>query len=129
MADDRAVIRYLGVYDADATLWGEVSYWVGARLGRRHCALCDITHGALREKGEWQACRSDLGPAFDTVHRDELPDGLDPAVGGALPHVLAETTDGWVRLLGPEQLEACAGDPAALVAATEQAAAAADLRT
>ncbi|GDX28913.1 hypothetical protein LBMAG13_13430 [Actinomycetes bacterium] len=29
--------QLIGVYDADATLWGEISYWVGARLGVRHC--------------------------------------------------------------------------------------------
>ena len=39
-----AVRELIGVYDADATLWGEVSYWVGARLGQRHCSLCDIMH-------------------------------------------------------------------------------------
>ena len=38
--------RLVGVYDADGTPWGEVAYWVGARLGRRHCSLCEITHGA-----------------------------------------------------------------------------------
>ncbi len=40
----KRVTTLFGVYDADATLWGEMSYWVGARLGVRHCGLCDITH-------------------------------------------------------------------------------------
>ena len=28
---------------------GELTYWVGARLGRRHCSLCEITHA--RDRG------------------------------------------------------------------------------
>jgi hypothetical protein len=54
MSDDRLarrpVRRLVGVYDADGTLRGEVGYWVGARLGRAHCALCDITHSPIRER-------------------------------------------------------------------------------
>jgi hypothetical protein len=48
--------EYIGVYDADATLWGELSYWVGARLGVRHCALCEVTHGLVRRNAEWGSC-------------------------------------------------------------------------
>ena len=48
------------MYDADHTLIGEVSYWVGARLGRRHCALCDITHGLFTPKRDWTECRASL---------------------------------------------------------------------
>ncbi len=44
----RHVVRLIGVYDADGTLRGELGYWVGARLGRRHCSLCDITHALRR---------------------------------------------------------------------------------
>jgi hypothetical protein len=32
----------IGVYAADGTVTGELAYFVGARLGRAHCALCDI---------------------------------------------------------------------------------------
>ena len=63
------IVRLVGVYDADATFRGELSYWVGARLGRRHCALCDITHGTVRERPEWAACRTGLPIPFDTFHR------------------------------------------------------------
>ena len=42
------IVRLIGVYDANGTLSGELAYWIGARLGRRHCSLCDITHGSVR---------------------------------------------------------------------------------
>lgn len=42
------VVEVVGVYDADHTLAGEVAYVVGKLLGRRHCALCDVTHPLAR---------------------------------------------------------------------------------
>ncbi len=56
----RTIRRLVGVYHADGTLLGEVSYFVGARLGRAHCSLCDITHGLVRERPEWRAACSIL---------------------------------------------------------------------
>ncbi len=112
--------RLVGVYDADGTLRGELTYWVGARLGQAHCALCDITHGTFRERADWQACRAGLAVPFDTVHRDELPPSL-AGFGAAFPYVAAETEHGPVLLLDAEAIEACAGDAEALVAAVGHA--------
>ena len=42
------VRELIGVYDADGTLLGEARYWIGARLGQTHRALCDID-GAHRK--------------------------------------------------------------------------------
>jgi len=109
------VERLVGIYDADGTVLGELRYWLGARVGRAHCALCDITHGLVREREDWRACRDELPVPFDTVHRDEVPD--DVAV------VVERLPAGCEELLGPDDLEACAGDPAALVAAVRRAVA------
>ena len=62
------IVGLTGVYDADGSLAGELSYWIGARLGRRHCALCDITHGLVREKPEWKDVLDRLPVEFDAVH-------------------------------------------------------------
>ncbi len=120
--------RLVGVYDADHTLRGELAYWVGARLGRAHCALCDITHGTFRAKPRWQACRTELGVPFETFHRDDQPDAVRAAVAGAAPVVVAETDAGAiVPLLDGAALEACDGSVDALVAAVEAAIVAAGL--
>jgi hypothetical protein len=117
----RTIRRLVGVYDADGTLRGEVTYWVGARLGRAHCSLCDITHGSVREKSAWKTCRAGLPVGFDTFHRNDQPDDVRAALQGVTPAVVADTTHGIVLLLGPAELEACGGEPEGLMAAIEQA--------
>ena len=111
-----AVRELIGVYDADATLWGEVSYWVGARLGQRHCSLCDITHGVFTKKSQWQACELRLPVEFHTFHRNDQPDDVRACIGEHLPAIVARTDAGVVMLVNDAQLQACAGDPQRLLA-------------
>jgi hypothetical protein len=118
-----SITRLIGVYDADHTLRGEVAYWVGARLGRRHCSLCEITHGVVRQRSEWTECRTALPVAFDTFHRDDQPESVRLAVAGQAPVVVAETDAGdIVALLAPADLDACGGSVERLVDAVERAA-------
>jgi len=123
VSSTRSITRLVGVYDADGTLRGELAYWVGARLGRRHCSLCEITHGSVRERPEWQACRAGLPVPFDTYHRDDQPHPVRLAADGRAPVVVAQVgDDAHVVLLSPAELDACAGSVDRLVAAIEQAA-------
>lgn len=107
--------RLIGVYDADGTLRGEVAYWIGARLGRRHCSLCDVTHGTFTEKSIWKRCRSSLPVPFDTYHRDDQPDDIRRASGDTAPVVIAETSAGFVVLLDDARISSVDGDPSRLV--------------
>ena len=115
------ILRLVGVYDADGTLRGELAYWVGARLGRRHCSLCDITHGLVRERSEWAACRVGLPVPFDTYHRNDQPEAVRLATGNIAPVVVAETDEGHVVVLQPAELDACEGSIDRLTGAIEQA--------
>ena len=99
---------------------GELAYWIGARLGRSHCALCEITHGLVRERDEWRTCRAGLPIPFDTFHRDDQPDAIRTVLKGVYPAVVAETTTGMVVLLDPQQLTACDGSTERLVAAIHE---------
>lgn len=105
-------MRYLGVYDADGGLAGELRYVVGHLLGTAECALCDITHSPVRRKRAWDAMVAELDAPFDLRHRNELTEvemlALAPM---GLPVVAAELADGgWVELLGRDALDACDGD-------------------
>ena len=106
----------IGVYDADATLWGEVSYWVGARLGQRHCSLCDITHGMFTKKSEWQTCAAALPVPFAPFHRNDQPADVRACIGNQLPAVVARTDSGVVMFVTAAELETCDGNPEALAA-------------
>jgi hypothetical protein len=121
------IVRLVGVYDADHTLRGELAYWIGARLGRRHCSLCDITHGSVRQRPEWKACRDGLPVPFDTFHRDDQPDHVRVAANGAAPVVVASTDAGHHVLLSATDLEQCGGSIDRLVEALERAAGASGL--
>lgn len=105
------IVRLIGVYDADGSLRGEVAYWVGARLGRRHCSLCEVTHGIFTEKRDWKLCRDSLPVPFETFHRDDQPDDVRRATGDRAPIVVAETDSDLVILLSGDEIASSRGDP------------------
>ena len=121
-SDNATIVRLVGVYDADGTWRGELAYWIGARFGRRHCSLCEITHGSVRVRPEWTACTTRLPVAFETFHRDDQPEPIRAAAGGQAPVVVADTDRGFVLLLDPAELDACDGSIDRLVGAIEVAA-------
>jgi len=118
----RRITRLVGVYNAEGTWRGELAYWVGARLGRAHCALCDITHGNVRERADWKACKAAMPVAFDTYHRDDQPSAIRDVVGHEAPVVVADTDRGLVALLGPDEIDDCRGSPQRLSDAISRAA-------
>ena len=120
---DNPITALVGVYDADGTLSGELAYWVGAHLtGRRHCALCEITHGTFREKAQWRELAAGLAVPFEAVHLDERSEAVTRASQGKTPCVIAVLEDGSLEmLLEPEDLEAMNGDPTRLASALGEA--------
>jgi hypothetical protein len=123
VTDPRTIVRLIGVYDAEGTLRGELAYWMGARLGRRHCSLCDVTHGTFTEKGDWRRRRSSLPVRFDTFHRDDQPDVVRAASGDRAPVVVAELAEGVVVLMTDVRIRLAQGDPDRLVELIEESVA------
>lgn len=99
------ITELIGVYDADSTLFGEISYWVGARLGITHCSLCELTHGLFTEKSEWKQCADSLDIPFRLYHRNDAPDDVITALAGKFPTVLQRTVGGVSVILTTEDLE------------------------
>lgn len=87
------VNEFIGIYDADSTIIGEVSYWIGARLGRTHCSLCELTHGIFTMKTEWKQCSRNLSVPFRTYHRNDAPRDALLVANGSFPIVLARHGD------------------------------------
>ena len=109
------VIKIIGVYDADGSIRGELSYWIGARLGKRYCSLCDITHGLVRERDDWRECRDSLSVPIETVHRDQIPAEIISTVGSPLPVIMAVTTLRSFVLVSSGELKGCDGSPDKLI--------------
>jgi hypothetical protein len=118
-------MELLGVYDAEGGLRGELSYVVGHLLGRRECALCDITHSPLRRKPVWDAMVADLGLTFRLRHLNELSTverSLVERVGA--PAVVVVDQDGFELLLDAAALRRAEGDVVRFRAMLEDALAA-----
>ena len=98
------ITELIGVYDADATLLGEISYWVGARLGITHCSLCELTHGLFTKKSEWTQCAESFTVPFLLFHRDDAPHDVLTALTGEFPAVLQRTTEGVSVILTKDEL-------------------------
>ena len=102
---EHSIIEFIGVYDADSTLVGEISYWIGARLGRTHCSLCEITHGFFTIKSEWKQCQLSLDIPFRTFHRNDAPLDVIECAQDMFPIVLARTSVGLSVVLHHHELD------------------------
>ena len=104
--------EFIGVYDADATLVGEISYWIGARLGTAHCSLCELTHGLFTKKSEWKACAAKLPVPFLTYHRNDAPADVIALAAGRYPVVMARSQGELRIVLDEADLEDFGGNTA-----------------
>lgn len=99
------------IYDADGTPTGELVYVVKKVLGLAHCAACDITHGPRHEKPEFTALKSSGWTVpLENIHRDEMDDNMRQHVADQLPCVVARTDATDIVIVGPQELDSCAGD-------------------
>lgn len=114
------ISEFIGVYDADSTLLGELSYWIGARFGKRHCSLCEITHGVFTERTDWKRIRQGILVPFVTFHRNDAPSDVLAVVGGEFPCVVARHAGEVAVALGAEELESLDGSPESLVSRLNQ---------
>jgi hypothetical protein len=117
------VVEVVGVYDADGGVVGEARYVVGHLLGRTSCSLCDITHGSLRRRPEWDAMLTRVPVPVRVVHRNEATED-ERAVwsGSGLPAVIGVHGDGRrTVLLDPAALAALGGSVPAFEKALRQA--------
>jgi hypothetical protein len=109
----RTPVELVGVYHADGGLLGELRYVFGKARGTAHCALCDITHGAVRRKSEWDAACRQFPIPIRLVHLNERSPDEAAACTLGTPTLLAHYDDDtWQAVLGPRELELNGSVPA-----------------
>lgn len=116
--------RIFLIYDADATIRGELSYFVGHALGKLNCSLCDISHGPLVQKKAWKKWRREMagrGHDLRPIHRNEMSEPLREFVAGRLACVVEERSGTYHMLLSPAELARCNGRVDALAAMLDTA--------
>ena len=117
--------EFVGVYNADGGVRGELRYVVGHLLGRAECALCDITHSPVRRKKQWDRFVADRGVPWRLMHLNEMPADVAALVAQAgSPLVLARTDHGLQVVLTPGDLAALDGSVERFAAALASATAA-----
>lgn len=107
--------RLVGIYDADGTIRGELAYLIGRARGTAHCALCDITHGRLRRRADFDAACRGLVVPLELRHRDEITETVRAAAGGSYPCIVGIGAAGACVVMDRDDLDACAGDPDTLI--------------
>jgi len=106
------ILEIVGVYNADGSVIGELRYVIGKIMGTAHCALCDITHGLVKQKNTFSRLCESLPIPLRTVHLDERSEDLIAFTTGKTPCVVGQTNEGWVMLIDAGALEACGKDVA-----------------
>ena len=109
--------KFIGIYDAEGTFWGELKYAWKKLTAKASCSLCDITHKGLSEHSDWQNCRAELPVPFEVIHLNERSAELLQFSSGKTPCVLAQSQKGYSLVLDDEQLKAFQGQPRQLVQA------------
>ncbi len=114
-------MSFLGIYDADGGLGGELRYVAGKLMGRGKCALCDITHGwnPMGSKSWKQVCAvSDV--ELELLHRNEVT-AEQLASANGLPAILRMDENGqWREAIPASELSQYVGAPDALLERLEQ---------
>ncbi len=101
--------KIIGIYNAKGTIIGELQYFFGKIIGKAHCALCDITHGKLKEKKAFTECKNKLEIPFELLHLDELNDELKAFIPNA-PCIIGIEEGVAAIIIDANELEECKAD-------------------
>ncbi|MDG0968339.1 MAG: hypothetical protein P8Q37_07145 [Porticoccaceae bacterium] len=101
--------QLIGIYNAKGSFAGELAYLFGKLKGTAQCALCDISHGPLKEKSAFVAASAQLPVPFIKLHLDELNLQLSLFKDQA-PCVIAISEGNALLLIDDLELRACAGN-------------------
>lgn len=104
--------KIIGIYDADAGFKGEFKYIFEKIFYKKHCALCDITHGfSFSAKKEWQDKVDNFPIPIETLHLNEVDSDVQELIKGKSPCVVHIKDDYKNIIINKKELEECQKDP------------------
>ena len=104
------VVEFIGIYEADAGLLGELYYLWGKLVLGRHCSLCDISHNLLSEKDAFKALAKQLQIPIRLLHLNERPPAVVDFTRGYTPCLIARFDDRFEMVLSSKNLAEINGD-------------------
>ena len=106
----------VGIFNADASVLGELRYTLSKLTGQSSCALCDITNGWNPfGKKSWKEACAESELQIDLIHRNEAT--LDELrVAEPLPAFITEKNNEWKVLMRGQEMPAFQNNPSALLA-------------
>ncbi|AKN17773.1 hypothetical protein [Mycobacterium haemophilum] len=115
------VVRFIGVFNADGGVRGGLAYVLGKLRGTTSCALCDVTHRGVWTNPEWKDVTCALGAPFDLVCRNERSAEVERLTGDLTPAVVAQTSNGYQIVMGPNDFAGVSGDAHEFIRALRRA--------
>lgn len=103
--------KIIGIYDANSGFKGEFKYIFEKIFYKKHCSLCDITHGSFKEKKEWIEKKDKFPIPVETMHINELEEKLAVFVENKTPCVVLKKGEEYKLLMTKEELKICDKDP------------------
>jgi len=98
------ILEWIGVYDAQGGVIGELAYFLGSIFAGRACSLCDITHGWIREKPHFKTRKSQLDVPMRLLHLNEQSSALAAFTRAHAPCVVGRHADGFAMVLTAREL-------------------------
>ena len=103
-------MHLIGIYDADASVTGEIRYLLRKVFSNDTCALCELTHGwNPLGKTAWRNWKGSA-PSVRWLHRDQLPPEKLKAIAGDIPCLALEKNNGLHVFISSKEIESCGND-------------------
>ena len=104
--------KIIGIYNANGSLLGEMRYLFDKVFLKKHCALCDITHGmSYKAKSTWLEQVERFPIPIETLHLDEISNDIRQVVADKVPCVVIVDGDSINIVMSNEKLQACNSNP------------------
>jgi len=111
--------HFIFIYQANSGIRANIPGAIAKAFGGKSiCSLCNITHGPIHERPEWEQFIASLTEKPEIYHADEVPAGIAAFLqrhGYGLPVVLEQDGDQFSLVVSSDEIATCNADPACLI--------------
>tara|TARA_B100001093_G_scaffold204054_1_gene196140 strand:+ start:139 stop:519 length:381 start_codon:yes stop_codon:yes gene_type:complete len=106
----QGLAELIGIYEADAGFVGEAAYFWGKIVHGHQCALCDISHHLVRQKGTFKTHLAQSPVPIVMLHLNERPPEIADFTEGHTPCFIARFEGHFEMVLSSKELTDLKGD-------------------